>query len=162
GPPRAARARRAARSLLVHTEPLAVELRPLLVFLCGCTSFQRLPTFNDGGVSTTPEALADRRAHPQDLVVHEGSVFWVDQGSFSNSARDGQLLKAPAAGCPDNSCPEVLAQDLYSPGGVTLSLDGANLYFAELGAPLSGRVWQITFGSNETPALFAMGQDGPT
>src|SRR6185369_13227504 len=50
----------------------------------------------------------------------------------------------------------------YSPGGVTLSLDGANLYFAELGAPLSGRVWQITFGSNETPALFAMGQDGPT
>jgi hypothetical protein len=145
-----------------------VELRLLLLLCSGCTSFERLPTFNDGGVSTTPQVLADGRAHPQDLVVMGGFVMWVDQGTSAVGARDGKLLRAPVEGCRDLTCPEALASDLYSPAGVALSLDGAHLYFSELADVVTlgantGHIWQIDLGVGaETPSLFAMGQDGPT
>jgi sugar lactone lactonase YvrE len=124
------------------------------------------PNFFDAGVPSTAQVLSEHRAHPQDLVVTSGYVYWVDQGTYSAAGRDGQLLRAPVGGCHDASCPEVMADALYSPGGVTLALDGSSLYFCELADPTtlaanSGRIWQLTFGSNETPALFAMNQGGP-
>jgi sugar lactone lactonase YvrE len=142
-----------------------VELR-LCLLMVACSTFERQPTFNDGGVSTTPQVLSDHRAHPQDLVLHGGYAFWVDQGSFANGTRDGQLLRIPVDGCRDNSCTTILAGDLYSPGGVTVSPDGASLYFCELAdasmsPPGPGRIWYITFGSNEQPYVFGPGQGGP-
>src|SRR5690348_1320598 len=124
-----------------------MELRWVLL-LVGCGGFQQQTQFNDGGVPTTPQAISEHRNLAQDLVVHGGFVYWVEQGSFSNGGRDGQVLKAPVEGCKDTSCPQALAQNVYSPGEITISLDGSTLFYCELEDPTtfasnSGRIWQI-------------------
>jgi sugar lactone lactonase YvrE len=134
-------------------------------FAAGCSGFQPQTTFDDGGLPTTPQTLAENRNRPQDLVVKGGFVYWVEQGSFMQSATDGRVLRAPIGGCKDASCPEILAQDVYSPGGITVSLDGTLLFYCELGTgPGSGddgRIWRIELGGDETPMVFAQDQGGP-
>jgi hypothetical protein len=137
-----------------------------VLLLVGCGGFTQQTQFNDGGVPTTPQLIAGSRTHAQDLVVHGGFVYWVEQGTAAQATRDGQVLRAPIDGCKDNSCPQVMAQNVYSPAGITISLDGTTLFYSEYEDPTtfanaSGRIWQISLGSDETPKLFADKQGEP-
>ncbi len=90
----------------------------------------------------------------------------MEQGTAAHQSQDGRVVRVPVGGCavaqPD--CPHLIAT-LFSPAGVTLSFDGASLYWSEYALDVgqlagTGRVWRQDLPAG-APAAVAEMQDQP-
>lgn len=114
----------------------------------------------DGGATCDagcpPVELASSRDCPSDLAVANGRVYWVDQGSVQNSARDGMVASVPIGGC--DACAITHASGEVSPSAIAVNVDA--IYFATVALPANGAIRTVAFDGTP-PRDFATGQRFP-
>jgi len=87
----------------------------------------KVPISSDGGAPSSPIPLATGRPSPQNLIVDDTQVYWLEPGS---APTNGALLACPLSGCIANT-PQVLADTLASPWA--LALDSTSVYVTASG-----------------------------
>jgi hypothetical protein len=111
-----------------------------------------------------PFVIASARLGPSAVAVAGAYAYVAEQGTATQATRDGRLSRALLAGGCDGGCMNVLATDLVSPAGVTVTTTDA--YVAASGVssntgtivrvPLDGTLPQVAASGEASPRRIAV------
>lgn len=98
--------------------------------------------FDAGGPITV---VVDRQFEPADVALTADYVYWVEQGDYYETYKNGILKRAPRAG----GDPEWLIENLWQP--IAVAVDATYVYTIEQG---NRRVWRLPVAGG-TPEVIA-------